>query len=304
MRRRGRTIILLYHRVTSVASDPFGLCVRPDRFAEQLRHLRRMAAVVPLRRCLEPSSGCRVALTFDDGYHDNATEAAPMLQSGGLPATFFVTAGMLDRAEEYWWDRLEGLLSSEGRGGGHLDLMTHEGRLWVDVRSPGGRRRALWALHRRLRFWGRAEIRAVLDQVARQLGADEVPRETHRAMTTEELLRLAAGEGCDIGAHTVSHPSLLQLPDDQQFQEVAESRQRLEALLGRPVEAFSYPFGGSDAWDTVTVGCVRRAGFRLACTALAGAVPRRPHPLTLPRHYVRDWSGLELAERLRRWFAE
>jgi peptidoglycan/xylan/chitin deacetylase (PgdA/CDA1 family) len=47
-----------------------------------------------------------VALTFDDGYLDNATVAAPMLRHAGLPATFFLVPEFLGGKSRPWWEEL------------------------------------------------------------------------------------------------------------------------------------------------------------------------------------------------------
>ena len=63
------TLVLLYHRVAQLDHDPYGLAVRPDRFAQQCSILRKRCDVVPLR---DANGGRRqVAITFDDGYADN-----------------------------------------------------------------------------------------------------------------------------------------------------------------------------------------------------------------------------------------
>jgi peptidoglycan/xylan/chitin deacetylase (PgdA/CDA1 family) len=93
--RRGPALILTYHRV-SAARDPLSQCVRPDRFESHLARLARLADVVPLVALDDPAPGRRIAITFDDGYADNAATAAPLLQSAGLPATFFVTGRVVD----------------------------------------------------------------------------------------------------------------------------------------------------------------------------------------------------------------
>ena len=47
-----------------------------------------------------------LAITFDDGYRDNLTHAAPILARHGLPATIFLATGFIGTAEVPWFDRL------------------------------------------------------------------------------------------------------------------------------------------------------------------------------------------------------
>ena len=47
----------------------------------------------------------------------------------------------------------------------------------------------------------------------------------------------------EIGSHTLTHPILTTIPDNQLIREIQESRVRLEELTGKPVQSFCYPNG-------------------------------------------------------------
>lgn len=44
-----------------------------------------------------------VALTFDDGYRDNLTEALPVLRKHHVPFIVYVTTDFIDNKKEMWW---------------------------------------------------------------------------------------------------------------------------------------------------------------------------------------------------------
>ena len=50
-----------------------------------------------------------VCITFDDGYRDNLTVAAPILERYRLPATLFLATGLVERGENQWSDTLHSL---------------------------------------------------------------------------------------------------------------------------------------------------------------------------------------------------
>lgn len=100
-RREPGLRILTYHRVNN--RHPHDrLTVAPRAFAAQMEALRESGrAVLSLARTLpgprggEPLPAGAVALTFDDGYADNATDALPILERYGFPAAFFVVTGLM-----------------------------------------------------------------------------------------------------------------------------------------------------------------------------------------------------------------
>jgi peptidoglycan/xylan/chitin deacetylase (PgdA/CDA1 family) len=88
-------VVLLYHRVTTLTSDPEMLSVSPDNFRAQMRHLKETVPLVRFEEDWTKVSKPAVAITFDDGYADNALEALPILEEVGVPATFFVSTGTI-----------------------------------------------------------------------------------------------------------------------------------------------------------------------------------------------------------------
>jgi peptidoglycan/xylan/chitin deacetylase (PgdA/CDA1 family) len=67
-----------------------------------------------------------------------------------------------------------------------------------------------------------------------------------------------SASGMEIGSHTISHPHLDLVPDDVLRRELVESKDQLEQILGRPVDAVAYPHG---SFRTNVVGGAGRAGY-------------------------------------------
>jgi peptidoglycan/xylan/chitin deacetylase (PgdA/CDA1 family) len=69
---------------------------------------------------------------------------------------------------------------------------------------------------------------------------------TLRVMTADEI-RAWAGRGFEFGAHTQTHADLSLLGEAAARSEIDGSRKDLEAILGRPVTSFAYPYGRANA---------------------------------------------------------
>src|SRR5215204_814507 len=130
----GRILILLYHRVAEVGRDPFNLAVSPYHFHAHLEYLARRGGVVPLDEVHQHTNADRIAITFDDGYLDNAETAAPALATAGLPVTWFITVGRLG-GHRFWWDRLTDAILGPHALPDSLDIDLPGGPVWMDLRT-------------------------------------------------------------------------------------------------------------------------------------------------------------------------
>ena len=298
----GPAVILTYHRIAA-GRDPLQQCVSPANFAAQLDALAHVAEIVPLGDLERPASTRRVAITFDDGYRDNATAAAPLLRAAGAPATFFIPARIVDDPTEFWWDRLEHA---------HLDktpsvpalLVEIDGTaLRVDLRDAAGVYRSLKTLNRRLRPRPTAQIQAVVQDVETQLGPGNGSCDAHSLLSAGDLSELGADPLFEIGAHGTTHTMLSALAPDEQHDEIAGARTTLEEAVGSAVTSFAYPYGTPESFDPETLELVARAGYDRACRNTGGAADIGRERYRLARHMVYDWPADDLVRRVRDWLA-
>ena len=94
--------------------------------------------------------------------------------------------------------------------------------------------------------------------------------------------------GMEIGSHSLSHPRLQGLSDDDAWREIMESRASLAALFGVRVDHFSYPYGG---FTPGTVEMVKRAGYLSAVSMRPGIAVASDDRYRLPRIFVDGGQG-------------
>lgn len=321
-------MILIYHRVAEANVDPWAINVSPAHFVQQLQVLNAIANPVSLRdlssaksdRELPPRPVC---VTFDDGYADNLYAAKPALEAYRVPATVYVTTGYLGVPENLWWDELAKLILDPETGQEELSLNLNghhyayvfppkaaepdgpdpnsKWRAWEA--APGPRQSAYVAIYGMLLRLSNSEREKALEQLRREANR-YADRRQHRCLTVDELHKLASGDMVEIGAHTVTHPVLAQLPLDQQEQEISGSKRRLEELIGKSVTSFAYPYGKKHHYNRQTVEAVRASGFTYACSNFDGLVTRSSNRFALPRFQPMDWDGDHFADVMDWWYRQ
>ena len=224
--------ILMYHAISDDAESVhpyYRTNTAPSIFAMQMRQLRELGYyTISLNKAVstikagDVSDGRAVVITFDDGYRDFYTCAAPVLQACCFTATMFVPTAHINGTSTRF----------KGR-----DCLT-----WSEIR----------------------ELQSI---------------------------------GMQFGSHTVSHPQLHDLEDSQVEQELTDSKDAMEQILGTAVDSFAYPYAFPET-DKVFVtklrGWLSGAGYRTGVCTMIGRANASNDPLFLKRLPVNSCDDHEL----------
>lgn len=279
---RGRTGILMYHRVLSPRQrhpgiEP-GMFVDSRTFRQQVAFLKQHCRVVSLDRILEIHQGGggpegdepMCALTFDDGWADFYEHAYPVLKAHQVPATVFLPTDYIGTGRWFWTDRLGFLLHGREIKGGPAQSGAESGHPLVRriLSAPGPLQARLAAAIAELKALPQEEIEEVLQETAAALRVAPAP--PGRAFLTWEEVREMAGSGLvSFGSHTAGHAILTTIGEAAVAEELVRSRQKLEAekIVSRDAVSFCYPNGNHNG---KIARQVREAGYCLAVTTRNG----------------------------------
>jgi|WetSurMetagenome_2_1015567.scaffolds.fasta_scaffold128906_2 peptidoglycan/xylan/chitin deacetylase (PgdA/CDA1 family) len=109
-----------------------------------------------------------------------------------------------------------------------------------------------------------------------------------RILSGEEIRNLSRQKLVDVGSHSVDHVSMGKISPGEMRRQISDSKQNLETLLERPVQAFSYPYGQRDDVPRSAIQLVAEAGYQFAVTGQWGTIQSPKHLLQLPRIFFRE----------------
>jgi peptidoglycan/xylan/chitin deacetylase (PgdA/CDA1 family) len=286
-------LVLSYHRIGVAGSFDTArslVTATAETLDRQLRFLTRECELLEpaeldaIRRDPELLSrrGRRVLVTFDDGYRDLYEAAHPVLQANGVHAAMFLCSGFIDGVASAWWDEVAWIIR-------HSSLRTLPEGPWSEhalaLDGDANVEHAIDVATRRC--WERSPglISALLQQLGAVTGSGRRPAaDSTRDWITWDMARELSAAGHRIGAHTLNHPILAQLPQERQREEISGSADRIEAELGERPRWFAYPVGVPGVFDEHSRAAAAEAGIELAFSNYGGYVLRESfHPLDVSR---------------------
>jgi peptidoglycan/xylan/chitin deacetylase (PgdA/CDA1 family) len=272
--------VLAYHRVWDIDHEPdfpFDaelVSASTADFAWQMEYVRLNFTPITCSMLLAILDGRQAApsrpivITFDDGYEDNYENAFPILQSLGVPATIFVSTGYIGGQETYWYDRLAYLVLNGLPSAFVVPPFNLTIKLTGDVALRRQELGRILKACKQVRNSARLEGLRIIEREV-NLPKGEMPLSLSRPMSWQQVREMSAA-GIEFGSHTVTHPILSRLDDNELWQELTESKRVLEEHIEVPVQTISYPVGGPSAFDARVRHMARSAGYKLGFSYISG----------------------------------
>lgn len=284
-RQEPRLVVLCYHRAAGGSLKQHLLYLR--------RHYRILHLEAALQELYSPRKNAlrgkqqpaMLALTFDDGYFDNYTDAFPLARALRVPITLFLVPGYIESGNRFWWYEPHHLLRHASVSEATIEGCTYH------LDNTQERSALAQVIETRLRNAPSIDEReAFLAAVRKSLRVDGSPNEDEQAglpLSWAQVREMEQSGRVSIDAHTIHHPTLACLRDLVELRyEVSECRAELERQLGHPVRAFAYPIGKGEHIGTNGLAAVRAAQYDWALTTLHGINTPRTDPHLLHRIVV------------------
>ena len=233
-----------YHNLDHVLETEGTISHRIEDFKEEMKFLKRYFQIISLDEVVdhlkrgEKFNKPTVAITIDDGFKNNFDLLFPVLKNENIPATIFLTTGLIGTQKKIWVNHLADLILKTNRKEIYVNGSLQEERFPLD--SLRNKRRTYLSILGQIKDMPIHDRDLCLKQIERQLGVKESEQ---RQMLNWEEVRLMQKYRISFGAHTCTHPILTNMPLKEAQREITESKQIIEYQLGEKVKHFAYPNG-------------------------------------------------------------
>lgn len=199
-------------------------------------------------------------ITFDDGFWNNLSVAAPILQELSLPATFYVTSGFVQNNEMSWIDRIEECLEAQSPKSIRVPWISKpfkltnretEIQLLDDIRT-------------KVKGDPTVAVESLIEDIAFQCNCQaptQSSSQLDRKMSWAEVGLLASKPGFIIAGHSHRHGVLAFLNQEELEWEIDISLRLLQEKSGITSVHYSYPEGMAHSFDERVINTLKNRGI-------------------------------------------
>ena len=245
-----------------------------DRFADIINGLLANGVPVSMPDIVAANLSIRTlperafAVTFDDGFENNYSIAAPALSELKVPATFYITTGFIDANMPSWTDMVEYAVEKIEKFDLDLPSVPFGGR----YETPAEKRNLLDKIRQLVKGNPAIDPYDFAGKIWRELGVSkmEPDPELDQKMSWEQVRALGREDLFTIGGHSHTHRILEYLSQPELEEEVAASLNKLRSNVEKPMEHYSYPEGLENCYSDRIIATLKSYGILCSPTAEYG----------------------------------
>jgi len=225
------------------------------------------------------------AVTFDDGFENNISIAAPILEELKIPATIYITTDFIDSNTMSWADRLDYMIDQ-----------TREKTMilpWEDsaipIRENAEKIEALKLMRAYIKSTPGLNLEQLINEIAVTLKTEPVSNSDDPLdlkMSWEQVRQAVNNELLIIGGHSHTHPILSFLDDSELEYEIQTSVEMMYEKGRVKPDHYSYPEGLSHCFNSRVINNLKGYGVRCCPTAISGNNSSGTNPFYIRREMI------------------
>jgi len=228
-----------------------------------------MDEVVDYCKANDPFPPCSFVVTFDDGYENNFSVAAPVLNELDIPATFYITTDFVDNNHMTWIDRIEYCLEITPRGKLSFpwDQKTH------DFSNSQDKIKILDNIRKNAKRDRSVNLDDLVSSVFSKCNLPEIKSNMDPLdlkMSWEQVKELNENDNFIVGGHSHTHRNLAFLDKKELDDEIKTSITLIENKAGFKVNHYSYPEGLDFCYSDEVIKLLKKYGIICSPTAEEG----------------------------------
>ena len=277
-RSNKKLLILAYHRVLNVIDNEFPydeelISATIEQFDAQIRYLSNNYNPINEQQLIkhvydgEDLPDYSVMITFDDGYDDNFNFAYPILKKYSVPAMIFVSTGYINSDETFWYDWLSLLLN--GSDSKEIFVPGLDKIFYIDNKQLN--KKHLVEILVYLRSIPNNERVSVVESLKSEYSDSIINTSSSlsKPMTWDDIRNMDR-DLITIGSHTVTHPIMSMLSEEELEFELLMSKKKIENELNVDVNSIAYPVGMRESINDKVVNQTKMSGYKLGFTYING----------------------------------
>ncbi|MBK7966363.1 MAG: polysaccharide deacetylase family protein [Bacteroidetes bacterium] len=196
-------------------------------------------------------------LTFDDGYENNYKFAFPILKKYNAPATIFLISSLINSNNPTWYDLIDNTryLFNNQKHINEISKLVSE----LGLNSQKN------MLHKSFKQWLKSQSiqkkNEILEKYLSIIGIksmNNIDEKYWKILSSEQILTMQKSGLISFGSHTVKHPNLDQINNDEVELELKDSKSKIENILGKKINTIAFPDG---AYNESVKNMTKEAGY-------------------------------------------
>lgn len=272
--------IFLFHGVVESFKNPVRNYTRKhiskDYFARLMKELKNsgtplsMDDVIEIHKSGEDYPDRAFAVTFDDGFENNYSVAAPVLKDMMVPATVYVTSGFVENNAMSWIDKIEYCIEKT-----RFDsLILPWKKEAVTLEDDKTKIAVLQDIRGNIKKNPEIDVDEFVENIFKQAGMDIVDSTNDPLdlkMNWKQVSQMAADDNFLIGGHTHTHAILSYLDDEKLKEEIDLSFKFIyENTVIKKLRHYSYPEGLDFCYNSHVAQLFMERGIECCPSAVDG----------------------------------